>query len=171
MSKTISQEEYDFLDHSNRIEGVYDGDSLGDAIGAWTYLKKEKKLTIGKVLKVHKILMLHQPLQPDERGYFRKIPVYVGGKEGAPPFIIPEQIEQWILNVNDLLGGGYKESEIFKERLTKEQHVKYEQIHPFVDGNGRTGRIFYNWTRLKLGLPIHVIREEERQDYYKWFKE
>ncbi len=171
MSKTISQAEYDFLDHSNRIEGVYDGDSLGNAIGAWTFLKTKKKLTTGIILKVHKILMLNQPLQPDEIGYFRKIPVYVSGREGAPPFIIPEQVDQWVLNVNDLIENGIKESEIFKDKMPRHQHVKYEHIHPFVDGNGRTGRIFYNWTRLKLGLPIHVIKEKERQDYYQWFRE
>ncbi len=52
----------------------------------------------------------------------------------------------------------------------KELHVMYERIHPFLDGNGRTGRIFMNWTRVKrCKLPVLVIKEEERQEYYKWF--
>lgn len=54
--------------------------------------------------------------------------------------------------------------------MMKNHHVEYEIIHPFVDGNGRTGRMFMNWERLKGGLPILVIHEgEEQQEYYKWF--
>lgn len=163
--------ENEFLRESNAIEGVYDIGSLWNAISAWNFLKTKKKLTIGAILKVHKIMMLNQPLQPDERGYFRQCEVTIGKRFGLNWVKVPESMHQWVLNVNDLIENGIKESELFKERMTKEQHIKYENIHPFVDGNGRTGRIFYNWTRLKLGMPIYVIREEERLAYYEWFKE
>ena len=53
----------------------------------------------------------------------------------------------------------------------KASHIAYERIHPFIDGNGRTGRMFMNWQRLKAGLPILVIKEKEKQEYYKWFNE
>ena len=51
-------------------------------------------------------------------------------------------------------------------------HVKYEKIHPFADGNGRTGRMFMNWTRLKRNNePLLIIHEgEEQREYYGWFK-
>ncbi len=59
-----------------------------------------------------------------------------------------------------------------KERYSKMLHVEYERIHPFVDGNGRTGRMFMNWWRMKNGLPVLVIHEgEEQMDYYQWFKD
>lgn len=49
-------------------------------------------------------------------------------------------------------------------------HVEFEDLHPFPDGNGRTGRILYNWHRIQLGLPVHVIHEgDEQYDYYQWF--
>ena len=51
-----------------------------------------------------------------------------------------------------------------------ENHVKFESIHPFVDGNGRTGRLLMNWIRIKIGLPILVIKESEKFEYYKWFE-
>jgi len=48
-------------------------------------------------------------------------------------------------------------------------HITFEKIHPFIDGNGRIGRIFMNWQRKKAGLPILVIKEAEKQKYYDWF--
>jgi Fic family protein len=53
----------------------------------------------------------------------------------------------------------------------KDHHIRYEHIHPFVDGNGRTGRMFMNWERLKAGLPLLVIKESKKYDYYDWFKD
>ena len=71
----------EFLSESNKIEGVYDRDSLQQAQYAWDYLIEQDTLTIDVVLKTHKILMLNQPLQPNEKGYFRTCPVYIGGRE------------------------------------------------------------------------------------------
>jgi Fic family protein len=51
----------------------------------------------------------------------------------------------------------------------KEAHIEFEYIHPFVDGNGRVGRMVYNAHRLLLGQPIHIIEESEKNEYYKWF--
>jgi len=51
----------------------------------------------------------------------------------------------------------------------KSMHIQFEKIHPFIDGNGRIGRILMNWHRLKLGLPIKIIIETEKYNYYKWF--
>lgn len=155
--------EIEFLRESNAIEGVYDKNSLNQAIVAWEYLLTQKEMTPGVVLRTHKILMLNQPLQPDERGYFRDVPVWVGGREGMNPILIREAIEKWCSLMNDP-----NNDTTF---ISKELHVQYEKIHPFVDGNGRTGRMFMNWQRLRSGIPILVIHEgEEQKSYYKWFK-
>ena len=162
--------EIEFLSESNKIEGVYDQDSLGQAAVAWGYLKSFQTLTVSAILRTHKLLMLKQPLQPDEKGYFRRVPVWVGGYSAVPWEEIEGAIKQWVVNANDVLTNGKNESKIFLERVIKEQHVAYEKIHPFVDGNGRTGRMFLNWTRLQAGLPILVIKDSEKQKYYSWFK-
>lgn len=162
--------ELEFLKQSNAIESVYDYDSLKQAVIAWEYLKNEQDLTTSVILKTHKILMLHQPLRPNERGYFRTEQVWVSGREGLSWQKIEDAIAHWCMNVQDLIRNGQGESQIFLERMTKEHHVVYEKIHPFIDGNGRTGRMFLNWERLKLGLPILVIKESEKQNYYQWFK-
>lgn len=162
---------HEFLRESNAIEGVYDKDSFNQALIAWKYLIKEKEISPHVILRTHKILMLHQKLHPNEKGYFRVVPVWVGGREGIEHEKIRDEIAHLCSNINDILVNGQNESEIFLERITKEHHVLYEKIHPFVDGNGRTGRMFMNWERVKVGLPILVIHEgQEQMDYYKWFK-
>jgi Fic family protein len=159
----LSQEELDFLEQSNFIERVTDSDSLEQAARAWDYLKSEEKLTIPVVLHTHKILMKNQKLLPEEIGRFRTIPVYIGGREAPKPIKVYTGIEAWCRWVNDV-------NEDFTEEDLRAQHVRYEEIHPFVDGNGRTGRMFYNWARLRSKKPIHVIWEDDKYEYYLWFK-
>lgn len=158
----------EFLDESNRIEGVYDGDSVTQAMYAWEYLQSEKKLTGGVILKLHKILMLHQKLLPNQRGYWRteQVGVYKGGqliRECLDYRKIPDAIKQWL----------YVESKAptadYPEEWVKQSHIQYELIHPFIDGNGRTGRMLLNWRRLQLGLPLLIVEEEFKALYYEWF--
>lgn len=154
----------EFLRESNNIEGVWDDLSLQQAIIAWEYCFSLAELTPHAILKTHKILMLHQPLLPDEKGYFREEDVMIGGRKGMAPASIRYVIEEWCIDAN--------QSKTLKtEGRIKEDHILYERIHPFVDGNGRTGRIFMNWQRHRAGLPFLVIKESEKQAYYEWFKE
>lgn len=159
----FSTEEIEFLKESNAIEKVYDASSLMQALYAWEYLKEQKEITTGVVLKTHKILMLNQNLQPHEKGYFRTIQVWVGGREGAKSSDIPIAVEEWCEEMNDMEADGY-------ENRSQALHVQYEKIHPFIDGNGRTGRMFMNWWRIKNGLSVLVIHEgDEQMKYYRWF--
>jgi Fic family protein len=89
---------------------------------------------------------------------------------------ILEEMNQWVLNVNDIVRNGQHESLVFLERIIKEHHIKFEHIHPFVDFNGRTGRMLMNWERLQVGLPMLIIHADwpkvngEQMEYYDWFK-
>lgn len=51
-----------------------------------------------------------------------------------------------------------------------EHHIQFENIHPFIDGNGRTGRLLLTYEMLTLGLLPIDIRYEERERYYAGFK-
>mgnify|MGYP001325756166 CR=1 FL=1 len=154
-----------FLLESNKIEGVYDEDSLKQAKLAWKYLMTQKTLTVGVILKTHKILMLHQKLRPNEKGYFRTCEVMIGQRFGLSWFKIKNVINEWLDDVKVSIKIPGEDG-----KHIKNDHIEYERIHPFVDGNGRTGRLFYQWERLKSGLPIVIIYEKDRQEYYKWFK-
>lgn len=45
-------------------------------------------------------------------------------------------------------------------------HAKFENIHPFADGNGRTGRLAMNYFLVRHNHPPVIIHEEDRQEYY-----
>ena len=158
-----------FLWESNAIEDVKDDNSFAQALKAWQYLKKFKKLTVEILNKTHAILMKNQPLAEKAKGQFRKCAVWVGGREGKPWYALPELMEQWVVNANDVITNGQHENEAFLERVIKEQHVSFETIHPYEDGNGRMGRSILNWQRIHCGLPILVIKEAEKNFYYQWF--
>lgn len=170
----LTAPEVEFLRESNNIEKEWDDKSLQDAILAWQWLKPKKKLTKTLILDIHQILMdTRDTLQQQDKGAFRNGPVWIGGREGKPWFVVPELIEQWLVVVNDRIVTFSQEKDwTLEEKVAniQDDHVQYERIHPFFDGNGRTGRIFYNWERIRCGLPIHIIKEERKYEYYKWFQ-
>ena len=149
-----------FLSQSNQIEGVTDSDSLKQALKAWDYIIAQDSLTPEVVLKTHGILMLNQDLAPEEKGQFRKHEVRIGSSYGALYIVVPQRMTVWCFRANEK-----KTAEKIKR-----DHVLFEKIHPFIDGNGRMGRILLNWQRIKNGLPILVIKNSEKQDYYTWFE-
>ena len=154
-----------FLRESNNIEDVWDDDSLIQAFYAWEYLLDQIALTPHVLLKTHKILMLHQPLLPNQIGYFRTQDVFIGGRKAPDSFLIDPLIEKWCKDaMTSIEIPGENASHI------KLDHIEYERIHPFVDGNGRTGRLFMNWQRVRAGYSPLTILEQDKQEYYDWFK-
>ncbi len=149
-----------FLQESNAIEDVYDADSLFQAFVAWEYLMKQDELSHGAILKIHKILMLHQKhLKECDRGHYRTCDVRIGYKTICPDYrLVRNLMDEWI----KVWGNDLKEEWI-------KAHVEFERIHPFVDGNGRVGRMLMNWQIVKLGHRIHVIEEKYKELYYDWF--
>jgi Fic family protein len=131
---------------------------------------EQKEITPHVVLRVHEILMRNQKLEDRFKGNFRDCAVYIGNSECVNYAQIPYAIKDWCNQMNINATTVFIPKYIIEE-TSKELHVLYEKIHPFVDGNGRTGRIFMNWWRIKNGLPILVIHKgKEQHEYYKWFK-
>lgn len=95
---------------------------------------------------------------------------YVTGREeiGAAPEDVSEEITELIDEVRTV-----KTNDILK--VAAYFHLKFENIHPFADGNGRTGRLIMNYLLVLNDHPPVIIYEEDRLDYYyaleAWDKE
>lgn len=162
----------EFLRESNAIENIYSAQALEDAKIAWKFAYKERERITSNdyVLTIHKLLM--RRLNKEIAGKFRKCPVYIGGQRKDNYEDLNGQILEWIFKtyINDF--HVKKRTSLYdRDDLTRAAHIEFENIHPFEDGNGRTGRILYNIHRLNLGLTMHIIHEgEEQQNYYQWFR-
>lgn len=170
MKKSPKKLLIEFLRESNAIEGIYDDISLYQAEKAWDYLIAQKKITIEVVKRTHAILMRHQiGFHPMQRGHFRRKQVRVGGVECLEWKYVPDAIRAWENGIAELSTSKFGLTDSGMESLIRYRHVAYEKIHPFIDGNGRTGRMFMNYERLKCGMQILVIRKADVKDYYAWF--
>ncbi len=183
MSRQAFPDELTMLVESNRGANEHDESAHRAAAEAWEYLMEADELTEEVVRGTHAMLMspsdLRNPLALKYQGFYRRIPIQLGGRMGLDYTRVPISMDAWIEAMNGALPD-VVQSEIDKapeewrlvvETWCRALHVEYEKIHPFVDGNGRTGRMFYNWHRLKHGLPVHVIYALDRRDYYQWFEE
>ena len=91
-----------------------------------------------------------------------KVNDYVVGREevGALPEDVLIEMSELLREIND-----YEGEEILK--VAAYFHVKFENIHPFADGNGRTGRLALNYYLLKKNSPPVIIHEEDRKKYFE----
>ena len=116
------------------------------------------------------ILLLHQMLlggiDDAIAGRFRQQGEYVRvGTHIAPA---PEQVERMIENI--LVGYSSDLGSYFLDKIAR-FHLDFETIHPFCDGNGRLGRVIINFQFLQLGLPRIIIRNSEKERYYRAFRD
>ena len=114
------------------------------------------------------ILLLHQMLiggiDDAIAGRFRQQGEYVRvGPHIAPA---PEHVERMMDNI--LIEYSSNLNPYFLDKIAR-FHLDFERIHPFCDGNGRLGRILINFQLLQLGLPRLIVRNSEKQKYYRAF--
>lgn len=99
--------------------------------------------------------------QKGERpGTYKKNDYVTGPQEvGALPEDVPEELSELLAEMEDVKA---------EQALTAAAyfHAKFENIHPFADGNGRTGRLLMNYLLLLWDHPPIIIHEEDRKAYY-----
>lgn len=177
----------DFTYNSNAIEGntltlketamVLEGMTVDqkplkdhlEAVGhrdAFLYVQniasKEIPLSESVIKSIHTLVLMNRP---EDKGVYRRIPVHIMGAYTEPvqPYLIePKMIE--LLKVNE----ERKNTMTVIERIAL-FHLEFEGIHPFIDGNGRTGRLILNLDLIRNGYPPINVKFSDRKRYYDAF--
>lgn len=102
----------------------------------------------------------------NQRGKYRTLQVHIRGVEFIPP--PPDEVPQ---QMKELLQW-YKvnKKHLHPVVLAAYFHAIFEAIHPFIDGNGRTGRLIINYMLKQGGYPFITIPKLDRDRYYKALK-
>ena len=121
-------------------------------------IKTNESLSLRLIREFH-ALVLNDDI--DNRGKFKKSnnEILGAGFETTPYYLVEEKLIELI----DEFNSNENYDLIMKVACF---HADFEKIYPFIDGNGRTGRLLLNLELMKNGYPITVIRNEEREEYY-----
>ena len=125
-------------------------------------VKEQAPLSERVIKQIHYLVLADKE---EDRGVYRRVPVRIMGAKHEPvqPYLIQPKMEQ-------LLEAYKNSTEHIIPRLAQ-FHIEFEGIHPFIDGNGRTGRLLVNLELMKAGYPPIDIKFTDRIAYYNAFDE
>ncbi|MBM7714725.1 Fic family protein [Siminovitchia sp. FSL H7-0308] len=149
-NKVSLRELYEIDNHRHAMEYLLSPETL------------KKDFTFDILFETHAILMdrLHH-----ERGKFKTEENFMKGADfdAAHPKETPMLMKQWIDNVNFRLNTSHSDKDVID--LVCESHIEFERIHPFADGNGRTGRLIMNYLLLKKDIAPLIIEKKDKERY------
>ena len=125
-------------------------------------VKEQREISEYIIKQIHSLVLADKP---QDRGVYRRIPVRIMGAftEPVQPYLIEPKMTELLL----------KNEERKAEMSTIERialfHLEFEGIHPFVDGNGRTGRLIMNLELIRHGYPAINVKFADRKRYYNAF--
>jgi fic family protein len=125
-------------------------------------VKDNVPISEGIIKQIHCLVLADKR---EDRGVYRRVPVRIMGAQNEPvqPYLIEPKMEQ-------LLYDFAASTEHIVTKLAR-FHIEFEGIHPFIDGNGRTGRLLVNLELMKSGFPPIDIKFTDRIAYYNAFDE
>ncbi len=150
----------EYISESNAIEDIWGEEEVEQSLIAWKYINKLEKISHYDICRIQKIITLHQKhLKPNQRGYYRsfsKTNVKVGWYYAPPYEEVDKLMEQWLKDLGKM--------------PPLVAHLRFEKIHPFVDGNGRVGRMLYWWLSQLRGKKPNLYTAKNKDKYYKLFQ-
>lgn len=121
-------------------------------------------LTEEIIKNIHSLVLMGDR---ENRGKYRNVPVRIVGASHTPPqpYMVQPSIEQLLKHY-----ATWQTTRPLMEAIAL-LHLEFESIHPFIDGNGRTGRLLLNLELIKNGLLPIDIKFTDRRKYYSCFDE
>ncbi|MBN2374404.1 Fic family protein [bacterium] len=146
------RDHYEATGHSEAYELVYD-------------LAKKKTIAEKDILNIHKLFYYRIDLE--NAGHYRKVPVVISGTEyiPPPPSKVPALMKKFIAKLPSIRK---KHHPVETAAMI---HKEIVDIHPFVDGNGRTARLLMNLSLFQAGYTITIIPPVFRADYIALIKQ
>lgn len=159
-----------YIRGSNAIEGIYGEAEVAQSLKAWQFLVEQDEISHAVICEVQRIITENQTnLHDNQRGKYRsfsKTNVSIGGRYAPDHSLVDSLMNGWLKDVvkmQPLIG-----------------HVRFESIHPFADGNGRTGRMLYWFVCVLMNkVPKYYgidrdpdLSEQQNRDwYYRLFEQ
>ena len=135
--------------------------------------EKRAAVTITDVRRLHQLAMgpvwewePHPDALPAEApGGWRRhdILAFPGGMRPPEWTEVPQRISDWVRAAN----AAVRSTDPFLPERLAAVHADFEQVHPFLDGNGRTGRLLVNLLLVRSGYPPIVLRSRQRRAYLR----
>ena len=143
---------------------IFEAKNLERVVSYINTKAKEQELTLEVILSLHKMLIAN--IRDDVAGRFRKDGewVRVANHIAPDPKEVIERLDKMLAGYN----ANSHESIIKRIALL---HLTFEHTHPFVDGNGRIGRVINNYLLIREGFVPVNIKFIDRKLYYEAFKE
>jgi len=143
---------------------IFEAKNLARVVSYINTKAKERELTLEVILSLHKMLIAN--IRDDIAGRFRKVGewVRVANHLAPDPKEVVERLEKMLAGYN----ANSRENIIKRIALL---HLTFEHTHPFVDGNGRIGRVINNYLLIREGFVPVNIKFIDRKTYYEAFKE
>lgn len=173
-----------FIKNSNNIDKQYDkfnrlvpgqnpGEPMYEAqLRAWEVAKEvfsRDVIPVTYARDIHHALTFDIPPfdEYESAGKYRHQDVWIGGHLGEKPYLLKKMTEEVLyLSMVDYMKYSDVNSQEEAEKIAFWIHNFYECIHPFIDGNGRSGRLILNAVIHSLGFEPIIIKYEERYPYY-----
>jgi fido (protein-threonine AMPylation protein) len=136
--------------------------------------KGELNISESRIKELHKAIMYEDsPGEKEKIGKWKMQPNHVYNYrdekfEFADPYEVADKIHElvnWVNAEKEKIEAG-KKNALHPVELAFDFHLRYLTIHPFYDGNGRTGRILTNVILISHGYPPIYIKDDEKSSYY-----
>jgi Fic family protein len=126
--------------------------------------KTDRAITERTIKEIHRLVLMGNR---SDAGVYRMVPITIEGAQDTPtpPLALPEKMSELLEWYKADISDGKRH---IIESIA-EFHLKFEGVHPFIDGNGRTGRLILNLELVKFGLLPIDIKHKDIARYYQGF--